>query len=323
LYGNRDPNKTADDRKAEGKDNAAKDPNSPKGLSQLEGKKWDAVIDTSGYFPRMVKASAELLAPAVKQYVFISTISVYKDTSAPFDESAPLQTLQDPTTEDMGKDFANYGGGKALSEKAAETAMPGRVTNIRPGFIVGPRDTSGRFIYWPVRASMGGNMIVPGDPADPIQLIDVRDLADWIVHCIENNVVGVYNATGPEKELSMKSFVEGVRKGAGSDVSFTWVANDFLESKGIHDQFPLYAQPTGESAGFHRASISRALAKGLKFRPVSDTAKATLDWYKSLPVVNQGRVAPQFALRPNEEAWLVVEKRVLESWRDKQEARKL
>jgi len=318
LYGNRDPNKTADDRKTEGKANAPKDPNSPKGLSQLEGKKWDAVIDTSGFFPRMVKASAELLAPAVKQYIFISTISVYKDTSAPFDETAPLQTLQDPTTEEMGKDFANYGGGKALCEKAAETAMPGRVTNIRPGFIVGPRDTSGRYIYWPVRATMGGKMIVPGNPADPIQLIDVRDLADWIIHCIESNVVGVYNATGPEKELSMKSFVEGVRKGVGSEVAFTWVANDFLDSKGIHDQFPLYAPPTGETAGFHRANVSRAVAKGLKFRPVSDTAKATLDWYKSLPVVTQERVAPQFVQRPNEEAWLAVEKRLLESWGERE-----
>jgi 2'-hydroxyisoflavone reductase len=324
LYGNRDPNKTADDRKTEGKANAPKDPNSPKGLSQLEGKKWDAVIDTSGYFPRMVKASAELLAPSVKQYIFISTISVYKDTRAPFDESAPLQTLQDPTTEDMGKDFANYGGGKALCEKAAEAAMPGRVTNIRPGFIVGPRDTSGRFIYWPVRASMGGNMIVPGTPGDPIQLIDVRDLADWIIHCIENNVVGVYNATGPAKELSMRSFVESVSKGVGSQTSFTWVANDFLDSKGVHDQFPLYAPPTGETAGFHRASIFRALAKGIKFRPVSDTAKATLDWYKTLPAEIQGRVAPQFAQRPNEETWLATEKRVLEAWkeRDKKEARK-
>jgi 2'-hydroxyisoflavone reductase len=325
LFGNRDPNKTADDRKTEGKANAPKDPNSPKGLSQLEGKKWDAVIDTSGYFPRIVKASGELLAPVVKQYVFISTISVYKDTSAPFDETAPLQTLQDPTTEDMGKDFANYGGGKALCEKAAEAAMPGRVTNIRPGFIVGPRDTSGRFIYWPVRASLGGTMIVPGTPADPIQIIDVRDLADWIIDCIEDKVVGVYNATGPEKELSMKSFVEGVRKGVASDVSFTWVANDFLDTKGIHDQFPLYAPPTGDTAGFHRANISRALAKGLKFRPVSETAKATLDWYKSLPAEIQPRVAPQFAQRPNEDAWLATEKRLLESWgeRDKKEARKI
>ncbi len=324
LYGNRDPNKTADDRKTEGKASAPKDPNSPKGLSQLVGKKWDAVIDTSGYFPRMVKASAELLAPVVKQYVFISTISVYKDTSAPFDETATLNTLSDPTTEEMGKDFANYGGGKALCEKAAEAAMPGRVTNIRPGFIVGPRDTSGRFIYWPVRASIGGTMIVPGAPADPIQIIDVRDLADWIIHCIENNVVGVYNATGPAKELSMKSFVEEVRKGVGSDVSFTWIDNGFLESKGVHDQFPLYAPPTGETAGFHKASISRALAKGLKFRTVTDTAKATLDWYKSLPPEIQPRVAPQFAQRPNEEAWLATEKTLLQAWnqREKKQARK-
>jgi 2'-hydroxyisoflavone reductase len=324
LYGNRDPNKTADDRKTEGKSAAPKDPNSPKGLSQLEGKKWDAVIDTSGYFPRIVKASAELLAPSVKQYVFISTISVYKNTSAPFDETAPLQTLEDPATEEMGKDFANYGGGKALCEKAAETAMPGRVTNIRPGFIVGPRDTSGRFIYWPVRASLGGNMIVPGAPADPIQLIDVRDLADWIIHCIDYNVPGVYNATGPEKELSMKSFVDGVGKGVASEISFTWIANDFLESKGIHDQFPLYAPPTGDTAGFHRASISRALAKGLKFRPVSGTSKATLDWYKSLPADVQSRVAPQFAQRPNEEAWLTTEKKLLESWgeRERKQAQK-
>jgi 2'-hydroxyisoflavone reductase len=318
LFGNRDPNKTADDRRTEGKASLPKDPNSPKGLSQLEGKKWDAVIDTSGFFPRMVKASTELLAPVVKQYVFISTISVYKDTSAPFDETATLNTLTDPATEEMGKDFSNYGGGKALCEKAAEAAMPGRVTNIRPGFIVGPRDTSGRFIYWPIRASMGGNMIVPGTPADPIQLIDVRDLADWIIHCIEKNVVGVYNATSPEKELSMKSFVEGVRKGVGSDVSFTWVDNDFLESKGIHEQFPLYAPPTGETAGFHRANISRALAKGLKFRPVSATAKATLDWYKSLPAEIQTRVAPQFVQPPTGEAWVATEKKLLESWRERE-----
>ena len=141
LFGNRDPEKTADDRKTEGKADAKKDPLSPRGLSQLAGKKWDSVIDTSGYFPRMVKASAELLAPNVGQYVFISTISVYKDMSVPgFDESALLQTLSDPTTEEMGKDFENYGGGKALCEKAASDAMPGRATLIRPGYIVGPDD---------------------------------------------------------------------------------------------------------------------------------------------------------------------------------------
>jgi 2'-hydroxyisoflavone reductase len=264
----------------------------------------------------MVKASAELLAPNVKQYAFISTISVYKTESVPnADETAALATLEDPTTEDMGKDFANYGGGKALCEKAAEAAMPGRVTNLRPGFMVGPRDTSGRFIYWPVRASLGGTMAVPGAPADPVQLIDVRDVADWTIHCIENHIVGIYNVTGPDKELSMRGMVEGVRKGVGSEVSFVWVDNAFLETHSISQgQFPLYVPPIGDSAGFHRRSFARALARGLKFRPLPATAKVTLDWYQSLPPNIQAGVAPQFAKRPNEEAWLDTEKHLLEAW---------
>lgn len=317
LFGNRDPNKTAADRRTEGRAGAAPDPNSPKGLTQLEGKKWDAVIDTSGYFPRMVKASAELLAPNVRQYVFISTISVYKDTSTPnFDETAPLCTLADPTTEEMGKDYANFGGGKALCEQAAEKAMPGRVTNIRPGFIVGPRDTSARFIYWPVRVSLGGTMVVPGAPTDPLQLIDVRDLSDWIIHCIETQVVGVYNATGPAKELSMKAMVEGVRDGLGAKTTFVWIPNDFLKSHGVAEgRFPLYEPPTGDSAGFHRCSIARALAKGLTFRPISETARATFEWYRSLPDKLREAVAPQFAPRPNEEPWLKTEAHLLDSWR--------
>lgn len=313
LFGNRDPEMTADDRRREGKADAPKDPNSPKGLSQLKGRKWDAVIDTSGYFPRMVKASAELLAPNIRQYVFISSISVYKDNSIPnYDESAELVTLKDPATEEMGANYENFGGGKALCEKAAETAMPGRVTNIRPGYIVGPRDTSGRFLYWPVRASVGGTMVVPGKEEDPIQIIDVRDLADWIVHCIEQNITGVFNATGPAKELSMKAMLEGVRRGTKTDVSFGWVDYTFLLKNGAKEgQFPLYAPPTGETAGFHRCNISRALARGLKFRAVEDTAKATLDWYKTLPPETQSRVAPQLATSD----WLEKEKQLLELWR--------
>ena len=217
--------------------------------------------------------------------------------------------------EDFGKDFANYGGGKALCEKAAEAAMPGRVTNIRPGFIVGPRDTSGRFIYWPVRASLGGEMAVPGSPGDPFQMIDVRDLATWIVYCIESHLVGVYNATGPEKELSMKRMVEGVRDGVGSKVTFTWIDNEFLKAQGIGEgKFPLYEPPTGETAGAHRCNNSRAVARGLKFRPVSETARATLDWYKSLGPTIQAGVAPQFAETPGGDSWLKAEKRLLEAW---------
>jgi 2'-hydroxyisoflavone reductase len=316
FYGNRDPNKTAADRKNEGNADAPKDADSPKGLSQLVGRKWDGVIDTSGFFPRMVKASAELLGPNVKQYLFISTISVYKDSSTPnFDETAALSRMADPTSEDMGKDFANYGGGKALCEKAAEEAMPGRVTILRPGFMVGPRDTSGRFLYWPVRASLGGVMVVPGAPTDPIQFIDVRDVADWIVHCLEQTILGVYNVTGPGKSLSMGKMVESVRSGTASAVEFMWIANDFLESHGVQDgQFPLYAPPTGPTAGLHRCNFSRALARGLTFRALTETAKACLDWYHSLPVATQAAVAPQFAQRPGQDPWLETEKHLLESW---------
>jgi len=188
--------------------------------------------------------------------------------------------------------------------------------------MVGPRDTSGRFIYWPVRVSLGGDMIVPGKPEDPIQVIDVRDVADWVIHCIENNIVGVYNATGPAKELSTKAMLEGTRAGISSHVAFEWVDLEFLEKEkvSVESHFPLYAAPVGDTAGFHRCNISRALSHGLKFRPVSETAKATLDWYKSLPAELQTRIAPQFATKENEESWLDTEKRVLAKWRSREHA---
>lgn len=322
LVGNRDPEKTADDRRSEGVSGAVRDPNSPKGLTQLKGKKWDAVIDTSGYFPRMVKASAEFLAPNIRQYVFISSISVYKDNSVPgYDESSPLHELADPKTEEMGRNFENFGGGKALCEKAAEAAMPGRVTNIRPGYIVGPRDTSGRFLYWPARMALGGEMIIPGAADDPIQIIDVRDLADWIIHCIEQNIVGVFNATGPEKELSMRGMLAGIQQGLKTSTKFEWLPLDFLEKNSVQlDRFPLYAPPTGETAGFHKCSIAKALKNGLKFRPVADTAKATLAWYEALPSDLRPRISPQLATRPNQKDWLILEKEVLSAWRSQTKA---
>ncbi len=323
LYGNRDPNKTAADRKNEGKSVAPAAPDSPRGLSQLVGGKWDAVVDTSAYFPRMVKASAELLAPNVRQYLFVSTISAYQDFTTPnFNETAPLAALADPATEEMGKNSENYGGGKALCENAAEAAMPGRVTVLRPGFMVGVRDTSGRFLYWPVRASLGGVMIVPGAPSDPIQIIDVRDVADFIVHCLEQSIFGIYNVTGPAQPLSMKGMVESVRAGTHSAVDFLWMDNDFLASHGVPDgQFPLYAPPIGDSAGLHRCNCSRALARGLTFRPLPETASACLDWYRTLPVKTQQAIAPQLAEHPGQEQWLEAEKRLLAAWNQREKKR--
>lgn len=321
LIGNRDPEKTADDRRLAGlpDDQKKADPNSPKGLSQLakaieNGATWDAVIDTSGYWPRMVKASASLLAPAVKQYVFISTLSVYKNNNVPFrDESDDLATLADPAVEDFGADFSNYGGGKAMCEAAAEAAMPGRVCNLRPGFIVGERDSSGRFIYWPIRATKGGEMIVPGKPDDFIQIVDVRDLADFTILCIANSTNGPINVTG--EPIPMKQMVDGCIKAAaagGAKTTATWVDPAFLSEQGVEPQqhFPLWIPPEGEAAGFHRREVSKAVKAGLKFRPVEVTAKATIDWYNSLPSDIQSKIVPAMLGEK--------EQQVLDAWRKKQ-----
>jgi len=311
LIGNRDPDKTADDRRlARDPDAESKrDPASPKGLTQLEGRTWDAVVDTSGFFPRMVRSSAELLAPHVEQYVYISSISVYALTDTPgMDETAELLTLADPTVEDFGPSFENYGGGKALCEAAAEGALPGRTTNIRPGYIVGPHDTSRRWLYWPWRAAQGGEMLVPGAPDDPVQIIDVRDLAEWIVHCIEQRVFGEFNATGPKDELSMQAMLAGCRKGTGAETSPIWATPDFLNEHGL--QFPIWIAPKGETAGFHRVSIGRAVAQGLRFRPVADTARDTLAWHASLPEDLQAAVLPP-------QLTLEREAEVLELWKQR------
>src|ERR1051325_6256679 len=186
------------------------------GLDVLRGRRWDVVIDTSGFVPRIVRASAELLADTVELYVFISSLSVIADTRVPgADESAPVGTLDDPTIEDAtGK---AYGPLKALCEQAVEQVMPGRALNIRPGLIVGPHDPTGRFTYWPVRVARGGEVLAPGRPARQIQLVDVRDLAGWIIRLAEAGTSGLFNATGPDKVLTMEELLEECRRVAHSD----------------------------------------------------------------------------------------------------------
>ncbi len=228
-----------------------------------------------------MKASAEALASSVQQYVFISTISVYVDNSRPgMDETAAVHALSDPTSEDFGASFENYGGGKAMSEAAAEAAMPGRVTNIRPGYIVGPRDNSRRYSYWPWRVAQGGEMLAPGEADDPMQIIDVRDLAEWTVRCIEQGTKGVFNATGPNPPMTFGDMLAGCKKGVGGDGEVVYADGDFLAARGV--RYPIWSSDEGATAGFHRVSIDRAVAAGLTFRSQADTAKATLDWVQSL-----------------------------------------
>ena len=251
-------------------------------LDALKGRTWDAVIDDSGYVPRVVKQSAELLAPNVKQYLFVSSISVYRDDiPAGSDEDAPVQELSDPKSEDVRKD---YGALKAACERAAEAALPGRTAVIRPTLIVGPDDPTDRFTYWPVRLDRGGEVLAPGDGEDPTQIIDVRDLAAFMIGLVEADVNGRFNAAGPEKTLTMKAMLEGCAKGVGAKGSLTWVPAKFLEEQKVAPwgDMPAWV-PRGPDSGAMAVSNARAVAKGLRFRPLPETAKDTLAWWKAQP----------------------------------------
>ncbi|WP_437678707.1 NAD-dependent epimerase/dehydratase family protein [Sorangium sp. So ce131] len=286
-----------------------RDPSKGDGLKALSGRSWDAVIDNSGFVPRIVKASAELLAPNVKQYVFISSLSVYASHTTPSaDETAPVGTLSDPTVETMGKEYENYGPLKALCEQAAEAAMPGRVTNVRPGFIVGPEDPTDRFTYWPVRVDRGGDVLAPGAPSDPIQIIDVRDLAAWLIQVVETRTTGVFNAAGPGEPLTMGGLLDACAAASNARATFTWVSAQFIEKLGGEPvDLPIWAPAEGETRAFHLRSAERARKAGLTFRPVSETVKDTLAWWKTLPADRQAKL--RAGLTPEREA------EVLAAWR--------
>lgn len=273
LYGNRDPEKHAQED----------DPTSPKGLEQLEGKKFDVVIDNSGYYPRMVRASAEWAARSAGMYIFISSISAYADSATPErDETAPLGKMDDPTIENMGPSFEYYGPLKALCEQAAEAAMPGKTAVVRPGYIVGPGDPTDRFTYWPVRISRGGECLAPGDPSDPVQFIDARDLAEFLITLVENSTTGVFNAVGPAEPARWGDVLNACVAAASTDPKLTWVDTDFLEANGLPGgSLPIWIPPRGEYAGFHRWSNARAEAAGLKFRSTETIVRDTLAWWPS------------------------------------------
>jgi 2'-hydroxyisoflavone reductase len=282
LYGNRDPELPADDEK--GPDGKLLRPEgTPRGLEQLVGKSWDVVIDNSGYFPRMVKASADLLArQGVAQYIFISSISAYDEPSIPArdgTEDIKLATLKDPKVEEMGKEFENYGGLKVLCEQAAAAAFPSGATIVRPGYIVGPGDPTDRFTYWPSRVARGGEVLAPGTPDDPLQWIDVRDLGAWLVALAENATTGAFNAVGPTPPARWGDVLQTCIDAAGKPAQLTWVAADWLEKNGKpEDALPIWIAPTGKYTGFHRWNNARAVAAGLTFRPLPDTVKALMNW---------------------------------------------
>jgi 2'-hydroxyisoflavone reductase len=253
-------------------------------MSALAGLRWDAVIDTSGYVPRVVGASARLLAEQAGFYVFVSSISVYKDWPgvSAIDESHAAGALEDPSVEEVNGE--TYGPLKALCEREVQAAFGGRCAIVRPGLIVCPYDPTNRFTYWPDRVARGGEVLAPGRPERRTQIIDARDLADWIVLLAERRTAGVYNATGPDYPLTMGRALEVMREVSGSDARFTWVTDDFLEGNevGAWMELPLWI-PEKEGPGVGDVNCQRALAAGLTFRPLEETVRGTLAWRKTLP----------------------------------------
>ena len=255
----------------------------------LEGRKWDVVIDTSGYFPRVVEAAAAALAGNIGQYIFISSVSVYADFSKKgITEDDPVGTV---TPEEVAEVDSmrkitglNYGPLKALCEQAAEKAFPGKTCNIRPGLIVGPMDKSDRFTYWPVRIQQGGEVLVPDSPDVVTQVIDVRDLGEWIVHCAEQDVTGVFNATSPPEQLTMGELFETCKEVSGSDAMFTWVTKEFLDEHEVAawSDMPVWLPLDGESAGHPFVRVDPAVKAGLVYRPIGETVRDTLDWWANV-----------------------------------------
>jgi 2'-hydroxyisoflavone reductase len=270
-------------------------------LQVLSGRTWDAVIDTCGYVPRVVGASAEFLAGAVPHYTFISTLSVYGDLDeAGIDESAPVTTIDDESTEEVTGE--TYGALKVLCEQAVAEQYPDASLIIRPGLIVGPYDPTDRFTYWPVRIDRGGEVLAPGTPDTPVQIVDVRDLAEWTIAMVEESATGVYNATGPDEKLPFAQVLETCRAVAGSDATFTWLPEAFLLAHGAEPwvEIPLWV-PGEEAIGFGTVDVSRAVAKGLRFRPLAATVADTLSWAHQRPAGHEWRAG----LAPEKEATIL------------------
>jgi len=259
-------------------------------VDALKGRDWDVVIDDSGYLPKQVKLTAELLKDHVQHYVFISSISAYADlTKAGIDEDYKLAELKDPNTEDVN---AHYGALKAACERVVEKTYGQRWAVIRPTYIVGPGDTSDRFTYWPARVSRGGEMLAPGTARDAVQFIDVRDLADFMRECVERRVAGRYNLCNPPGATTIGDLLATSEAITRSNASFVWADTKFLEAnKALEgNEIPIWAPPEGEFAGATLVSSARAVQKGLRFRDLETTIRDTLAWHSKRPQEQQQKL---------------------------------
>ena len=271
-------------------------------LSALAGRTWDAAIDVHGRMPSVVRPVAEALAANVDHFTFVSTISAYGDVfPVGLDETLPTAEFAEGLDE---RDLANYGPCKAECERIVLRAFDGRAFVPRPGLIVGPHDPTDRFTYWPRRVAAGGEVLAPGDPDRPVQIVDGRDLADWIVRMVESRAAGPFNATGPDYRLTMGGMLETCRSVAASEAELVWVPDGFLLEEGVGQwmELPLWlAEPDLE--GMLAVDVSRAVESGLSFRPLAETVRDTLAWR------GDGAIAEGVGLSPEREA------KLLERWR--------
>lgn len=258
-------------------------PNAPaQDLTALHGRKWDAVVDTSGYYTGEVEDVCKVLAGNVDHYVYISSLSVYPSLevdATPIDEQSPLAKCDDKYTEDMGKNYENYGGLKRHCEDAVAAAFPDKATLVRPGYIVGPGDPTDRFTYWPARLLRGGECLAPGDPDNDLQFIDVRDLGEWIVQLIEAKATGPFNAVGFDGRISVAEFLHTGKGTLNHRCSFTWVDDPFLEANGVTAWMEMGCWTPKAKNG--HCSNARAVAAGAKFRPIAETIRDTAAWVKA------------------------------------------
>ncbi len=265
-------------------------------LKALEGRDWDVCIDNPTSLPVWVRDAARVLKGHIGQYVFISTISVYAANDRPADETAALVGYDgaDPMAEkSLGAGQRLYGPLKALSEREAQAQYGEAATTIiRPSLIVGPGDETDRFTYWPVRLARGGEILAPGDGSDPVQFIDVRDLAEWTIRMAEQRTTGVFNATGPANPIAMREMLADIAQGIGADPGLVWAPTDFLRANSVSawSDMPVWIPGQGKTFGFHRRDFSRAAAAGLTWRPLPVTAADTLAWFRTLPPERQGKL---------------------------------
>jgi 2'-hydroxyisoflavone reductase len=280
-------------------------------LGRLAGRRFDVVVDTSGYVPRVAGLAARTLAGSVERYVFVSSCSVYAAATTPNDElTAPLAQLDEPGSEDVR---AHYGALKALCEQAVEAAVPGRALHVRAGLIVGPHDPTNRFTYWVTRLARGGDVLAPSPPDQPVQVVDARDLARFMLDAAEAGASGPFNALGPAEPLTLEATLRGIAAAVGADARLVWAPEAWLLEQGVEPWMglPLWlaAGANPDHAAFMVEPNARAVAAGLRFRPLAETARDTLEWSRSgqlvEPADGRGLRFPPAGIAPEREAELL------------------